>query len=391
MDDQEDRSSVKILIDLLAVPDIIAFLAQTAFIMSLTYLPVLAYNLGADGFLIGIIGGVHMITYIFATIIVGRLSDRIGQRKTIIYGAIFLIGLFAIYYFITNPVFFVPLKVMEGFGWAFIWPSLQAYVGGDAYKLKLYNISWSIGATVAPYVGGTVSQVFNVRDTFLITSSFMFLVIIQSLALKKGALKTSTKGQDTTSEQERDKVIFLFPLMFGFSIMLISTYFSIFAILNNVQVVQAGYMLTVSNTGKVLSFMLPYSILRKFGCKNALVFSTISIGILSSCIAILTSTILWYIILFIYGVFTGLIFSPVQYQILTASKERRGYYAGLFESSAGIGLFVAPILGGLVAGYNMNYVFFLPLALAFVLTAIVLLHSRHQVSIAFQNSPKQCS
>jgi len=365
-----------ILIDLFAVHNVIAFLAQLAFIMSLTYLPVLAYNLGADEFLIGVIGGVHMFTYIFATIVIGRLSDRIGQKKTILYGSVILTGLFTIYYFVTNPVFFVPLKIVEGFGWAFIWPSFQAYIGGDAYKLRLYNISWSVGATIAPYIGGTVSQIFNVRDAFLITSFTMFLVLIRSLALKK-ALKHVSQQDDIAFKPESDnKTIFLFPSMFGFSIMLISTFFPIFAILNNVQIIQAGYILTASNTGKVLSFMLPYFILRKFSSKNVLVLSTISIGVLSSLVVIFNSIILWYIILFIYGVFTGLVFSPVQYRILTASKERRGYYAGLFESSAGIGLLIAPLLGGLVAGYNINYVFFLPLAFALVLTAIVFLYSR---------------
>jgi MFS family permease len=46
--------------------------------------------------------------------------------------------------------------------------------------------------------------------------------------------------------------------------------------------------------------------------------------------------------------------------IMMKAGERKGYYAGLFESILGTGFFLGPFLGGMVASLAIRYVFMMP-------------------------------
>lgn len=50
------------------------------------YLPLHAYNLGANVLLVGLIGGAYSISYLIASLFVGLISDKIGLVRSLIFG-----------------------------------------------------------------------------------------------------------------------------------------------------------------------------------------------------------------------------------------------------------------------------------------------------------------
>ncbi|MEM4523062.1 MAG: hypothetical protein QW738_07635, partial [Nitrososphaeria archaeon] len=47
-------------------------------------------------------------------------------------------------------------------------------------------------------------------------------------------------------------------------------------------------------------------------------------------------------------------------KILSISEIKRGYYAGAFESLLGLGAFLGPFVGGIIANISISYTFILP-------------------------------
>jgi MFS family permease len=64
--------------------------------------------------------------------------------------------------------------------------------------------------------------------------------------------------------------------------------------------------------------------------------------------------------LFFLGLLLGLVYSIALTNTMKMAGKKRGYYAGIFESTCGIGYFVGPGIGGIIANIWINYVFVLP-------------------------------
>ena len=116
----------------------------------------------------------------------------------------------------------------------------------------------------------------------------------------------------------------------------------------------------------MLAFIIPGDFQNVFGSQRRLLLLVFAIGIIPTLIVFYDQVIVLYFDLFFYGIVSGLLFTSMQYKILHLSEQRRGFYAGLLESTMGVGSLVAPFLGGIVASVNSSYVFLLPMSVALV-------------------------
>lgn len=351
-------------------PYIIAFLSGIGIIVGSIYLPLYAHELGADEIMVGLIVGAHSITYIFMPFLIGRFSDRISSKRTLIYGTIILGSLYAIYSIVSSPIFLIPLKALEGLGWSFIWPSLQSYFGGFQKKLKVYNLMWSSGVVIGPYAGAVIVQDYNFQYVFALVAILFAISSILGVLLHPN-IKNEGKVENSPSEDSvkfnlMELPLFLFPVMYGFALTLIFTFFPIYAVIRGIAVIEMGYILVLSNIGRVLAFIIPGDFQNAFGSQRRLLLLVFAVGIIPTLIVFYDQVIVLYFDLFFYGIVSGLLFTSMQYKILHLSEERRGFYAGLLESTMGVGSLVAPFLGGIVASVNSSYVFLLPMSVALV-------------------------
>ena len=361
---------------ILSIPQLLALLCEIALVITSIYLPLYVYRLGAGEIIVGLVGGAQSITYIFMPFLAGKLSDRIGQAKLLFFGSATVLFTYSCYFFIFDPILFIPFRAIEGLGWSFIWPSLEAILGADTSKLRIFNFMWGVGATLAPYAGGLIFQLTNVRNIFLTTSSLMFVSLASSLCLFRRINKADQESDvrlDSVEIGEKKYLFLYLPFLYGFVHMLMVTFFPIYSNSRNLSVIEVGYMLTVMNFGRLIAFAFPNSIKNVFGEKKTLATSALLGCTLPTIVVFYNHAIVLYFELLFLGFFLGITYAIALNKIMQMAGKRKGYYAGIFESILGTGFFLGPMLGGATAAITIEYVFFLPPILALPLLALIIM------------------
>ncbi len=124
----------------------------------------------------GVITGLQWALYAAASIVsaryVGRLSN--GLVMGIIGGLGFAI-VFPLGVALPNPYFYVALTTIGMVFPALYWPAMQSWVGAEpdpatrTRRLALYNVSWTMGLTCAPFATWVLSPI-DYRLPFLATA-----------------------------------------------------------------------------------------------------------------------------------------------------------------------------------------------------------------------------
>lgn len=336
-----------------------AFFSETAMVLISIYLPYYSYQLGAREIEVGLVGAAPGIPYIFIPFIAGNLSDRIGRKKGLMIGTSTVSFCYIFFFLISNPILFIPIRIVEGVGWSFVWPSMEAILGGDRGKLQIYNIMWGFGATIAPYLGGTLYTFFGAKNILLLTIGFM----ISSILLSKLGKDSSQNGNikrnklETTNNFKINNILF-FPFIYGIVSFTMLTFFPIYAEKTALSLNISGLVLSLMNLGRLIAFVISNN---KIFDKEILQFIfTILLGFTPLGLTLSQNELILLSLSFLLGFSLGITYAQALSKILSISEIKRGYYAGAFESLLGLGAFLGPLVGGIIANISISYTFILP-------------------------------
>lgn len=360
------------LVSLKSILQVIPFFSGIGVAIISMYLPLYSYILGASEFVVGIISAVPNITYMFTSFFAGRLSDKLGYRNTFLIGSAIVSLTYIFYAFVPQPILFVPVRALEGIGLSFIWPSLEALAGVDLRNLRTYNLMWGLSLVVAPAIGGTLSQSMKLNIVFVVSSSMMMFCLSLGTLIPKRSQKIFANGErEGDGEKVFTPFLLLCSLFYACTNSIIFTFLPIYSTLKENSISTAGYILTAMNFGRVLAFAIPVNAKKAFGKERALT----TLIILSSLLPTFIFFGFWMqlISLFLLGFILGIIYSKTLSNIMIMAGEKRGYYAGLFEFTMGIGSTFGPFFGGIIASLSLYYVFYLPLIICFALVIISVL------------------
>jgi len=144
-------------------------------------IPVYAVELGAGGFLVGLIIASFNVSRSILNPIVGRISDRLGRKKFIVAGLI-AYGTIAIFYVLpTHAELLVLIRFFHGLASVFVVPIAMALAADIAPKQKLglymgtLNMAVMLGLGIGPVLGGTIRDHFGVDAAFYAMSALAFL------------------------------------------------------------------------------------------------------------------------------------------------------------------------------------------------------------------------
>lgn len=135
-------------------------------------IPVYAVELGAGGFLVGlIIASFNIARTIFSTV-AGQISDRWGRKKFIVSG-LFVYALISVFYiFPEKAQTLIFIRFFHGMASLFVVPIAMALASDIAPKQKLglymgtLNMAVMIGLGIGPALGGAIRDHFGMDTAF---------------------------------------------------------------------------------------------------------------------------------------------------------------------------------------------------------------------------------
>ncbi len=151
-------------------------------------LPVLAVQLGASGFALGLITAVFSLSRGALQPVVGALSDQWGRKGFLIVG-LFIYGLVGLLIPQASTVLhLICIRIFQGVGAAMIVPVAMAYAsflappGQEGRYMSVINIALFCGLGCGPIIGGLCSDLWGLSSVFYIMAALCFLSFV--LALK---------------------------------------------------------------------------------------------------------------------------------------------------------------------------------------------------------------
>jgi MFS family permease len=352
----------------------ISFAGDFLFGLAGLAVPMVAAEIGATDFQIGLIISSYGAIYCFFPMIAGRISDRIGRKASMLIS-------FSVYLFVSLSFAYgrkiwilMAAGVLQGISLAFLWPAISSLIVELSTKenkgknIDIYMSAWNLGAIVGPFLGGILYHFFGARNTFLFLTGFslfclmLIQIFIKSVNLNQNFIETpnSTQEKDASSldsTKYSSNQILLF-YIFGYAMILLSaiylliltSYYSGYASkYTSLNPSLIGIIVFFMPLGRGVSFaiMRNISLQRKLQLTPLLVFFAFLIFFLINGAQNLAILICCFIFL---GIVAGFGFSG-GFSIITGfSNEKRGLLTGIAESMVGIAFFFTPIVPFLLIG-----------------------------------------
>ena len=158
------------ILAILSVANIVVTTGQGLFV---PLLPGYAHELGASGFMIGLIFGVFSISRSALLPYFGRLSDTKGRKVFITTGLFFYIITSIGYFYSQSVNALILIRFLQGISAAMIIPVSQAYageispVGEEGRTLGILTIAFYSGLGLGPILGGVIKDHFGIQMSFV--------------------------------------------------------------------------------------------------------------------------------------------------------------------------------------------------------------------------------
>lgn len=166
----------------------IQFLTYSATSSSMIFIPVLASELGASDFEIGIIGSVYGLAMFLSFYIFGRASDIYGKKIFLLIGLSACIISFPLQTFAFSPFTLCAVRGVVGFSLGIYPAALVAYVYESKKRLGRFTGFGSLGWAIGNFAAGIVAVYWKI---FMLGSLFFMIAFV--IALKMDMQKTGLK------------------------------------------------------------------------------------------------------------------------------------------------------------------------------------------------------
>lgn len=159
----------------------------------LPLVPLFARSLGADTFLVGLIGSAFLLVAGILSLPLGLLSDRIGRRTLILGGIVISSVSSCLLCLASTPYQLMAIFLFFGTGLAAFAPTMMSFVADFTPVTHLgrtygwYTMALYSAMSLGPAAGGVIGHEFGFKTTFLASGIFVFCVfLISFFALPKG-------------------------------------------------------------------------------------------------------------------------------------------------------------------------------------------------------------
>lgn len=128
-------------------------------------LPLFVESMGGSADIVGLIAAISPLAGILFSFPVGLVADRLGKKRLLVAASLVFVAAPALYIFVGNPFWLIPIRFFHGIGTAILGPVASAiilaeYRDSKGEKLGIYSSATLVGRSLAPLVGGGLISLF---------------------------------------------------------------------------------------------------------------------------------------------------------------------------------------------------------------------------------------
>lgn len=321
--------------------------------------------------MIGLVVGAYGITQLLLRIPQGVLSDRWRKRKIFVIGAMFVSAVSALGMFWFQDVFalllFRGLSGVAATVWVIMVVLFASYFSSSDAP-KAYGIMNSVNFTaqvVGMFAGGVVAEVWGWRSTFMLAAAGATLGLGLSMFVRENVPKVGPPLQlSQVPEILRNHHMLLAS---GLAIIVqLLTYGTVYGFVPvaarhlGATNFELGLLTTLASLPGIFASMLAGTwFVTRLGRRATLCFGFFLMALSAAIVPVLSSTLQLFGTQLIGGFGRGLVFPLLMAFAVTSVGDRiKATAMGAFQSLYAIGMFVGPVLVGVVgdmAGLNAGF------------------------------------
>ncbi|WP_106147646.1 MFS transporter [Flagellimonas meridianipacifica] len=340
---------------------------SASFNMLIPELPAFLTELGGAQY-IGLIISLFTLTAGISRPFSGKLTDTIGRRPVMIFGAMVCVVCGALYSFTVSVFSFLLLRLFHGFSTGFTPTATSTYVSdivpdarlGEAMGIQ--GIAFSTGLALGPALGSLIKLYFSYQVLFFSSSLLAFIAILLMIGLKETLTEKSdfgfrslkiTKNEILAKEAIPAGIITLLAYVsFGVVLTLIPDW-SGYLGLNN-----KGSFFIVFTMSSLLVRMVAGTFSDRYGRVPVMFTGVILLAISTFLIGYLTSKLGFLFAAGLYGLAMGIVSPAINAWTIDLSKpSRKGRAIATMYIALEVGIGLGAFISG---GYYQGITFRIP-------------------------------
>jgi len=334
-------------------------------------IPLYSTSLGADKMFVGLITSAYAIAYTVSAPLWGKASDHLGRKLALTLGMLGYSLVAFLFAFASNPAQVFIIRLLGGLTDSSFWtvpPALIAdmYAPQDrGIALGKIGTAQLAGLIAGPLLGGILIKEINYSTVFYICSAIILstvLLVFFSVQEKKSS-SLEIESSSETGHEIRGKT------KKGFTVTYVNMGFSAiaFGVLVSQFVVHANEMLGPGKEDLGGLFLTSYYVAEAFIQPPAGKLSDIIGRYRATQLAYIMCTLGFFVLTFapspvflliaviIAGLGIGTLYVTLTVSLMDmAPSSKRGLVSGVQNIAWGVGYFVGPMVGGMVATYSVG-------------------------------------
>ena len=339
-----------------------------------------AVDLGAEAWLVGIVGATFALAPLLFAIQIGRWVDRGRSGRALLYGTLLSLVTTIALIFVENIVLLMLAMPLLGVGHLLVMTGGQTMVGvlsnQKDYERNFGRLTFyaSLGHAVGPFLGGVVADRGGLQvdvDAAFVLAAVMFVLAAISVISVFGIPKQE-KESISTAKSKASEVFsikgFKSAILVSGSITAVIDVMLVFLPLLGRQLgfsaTEVGILLAVRAVASMSVRIILGPISSRFGMRATLNFGSLVTAVSLMAIALSSNFWLLVVLMFIAGFATG-IGQPVTMAWVSriSPAEIRGLAISIRLTSNRLGQVVVPALAGALAVFGAGTIFWLLAAL----------------------------